>query len=112
MDASGRSLTVEDAGPPPASALQAMQSALRHRLKDPDSAIVNIVGQPKAMVVNQVPMMFNGGAGWGICAEVNAKNSYGGYVGYKRYFILWSNGQVLDFLDEMADLACQRVTGR
>jgi len=33
--------------------------------------------------------------GWYVSFEVNAKNSYGGYVGYKNYFILIRNGETL-----------------
>lgn len=32
--------------------------------------------------------------GMWICGEVNAKNSYGGYVGYKRFYSLWAAGVV------------------
>lgn len=105
---SGRPLTIADAGPPPISPLQEMNAALRSRLKDPDSALVRIIGTPKAMVTNQVALVSNGGAGWRICAEVNGKNSYGGYVGYRRIFVLWNSGRILEYMDgDFGELACR-----
>lgn len=90
--------------------MQVMQAALRPRLKDPDSAQIRLLGTPKAMVIKAVPMMTNGGAGWRICAEVNAKNSYGGYTGYKRIFVLWNDGRVIDYLDDdFGEIACRGV---
>ena len=106
----GKALTVLDAGEAPAQPVEAFRLALRTRLKDPDSALVRIVGEPRAVVVNAVPMLTNGGAGWRICAEVNAKNSYGGYVGYKRIYLLWNGGRVLDYLDEeFGQAACRNA---
>ena len=84
-----------------------VRDALRYRLKDPDSAMVKLVGSPYPMVINKT-MVTNGGAGWWICAEVNAKNSYGGYTGYKHVFIFWRAGEVLDYLDDdMGQIACR-----
>ena len=45
-----------------------VRDALRYRLKDPDSAMVKLVGSPYPMVINKT-MVTNGGAGWRICAE-------------------------------------------
>lgn len=57
-------------------------SAVKNSLKDPDSAQFQDVK--------------------GYCGEVNAKNSYGGYTGFKKFYI--SNGQA-EFLDEENPLA-------
>lgn len=109
-DSSGRQLTVEDAGPPPENPLAVVQAALHDRLKDPDSAQVRILGEPKAMVTKAVIGMTNGGAGWRICSEVNAKNVYGGYTGYHRVFLLWSRGVVIEYLDDdLGDIACRNA---
>lgn len=109
-DSSGRPLTIADAGPPPASPEAAMRAALRQRLKDPDTAMVTMVGKPKPMVVKAMPGYINGGAGWRLCAEVNAKNSYGGYTGYRRIFVLWHEGRVVNFFDgDEGAIACRGV---
>ncbi len=53
--------------------LRAAKRSITHSFKDPDSALfrdlyISNKGTPT------------------LCGEVNAKNSYGGYVGYKRFF--------------------------
>ena len=52
------------------------------RLKDPDSAKFT------GMVFSTV-----GGGPWALCGSVNAKNSYGGYVGKKQFFVYWGGGK-------------------
>jgi len=37
--------------------------------------------------------------GYSTCVSINAKNSYGGYVGARRYWFLIRNGKVVDSLD-------------
>lgn len=108
-DSTGRQLTIEDAGPAPVDPEAAFREVLRYRLKDPDSALVRIIGKPVAMVTRAVIIIpTNGGAGWQICAEVNAKNSYGAYVGYKRIFVLWNAGKAVDYLDgDFGEMACR-----
>jgi hypothetical protein len=54
-------------------ALSAAQESLKQSLKDPSSAQFRNV------------RLVTFGSGKVICGEVNAKNSYGGYVGFKRF---------------------------
>lgn len=54
--------------------IQLIREALRSTLKDPDSARLQ-----KASVVT------SGSEKGTFCAEVNAKNSYGGYTGYRAF---------------------------
>lgn len=84
----GEPLTLADAGPAPRDALAAAKTALRDVLKDPESARVELI-RPARPIVLARSMFSEGGAGWEICVSVNAKNSFGAYVGYKPYFILW-----------------------
>lgn len=106
-DATGRRLTVADAGPPPDAPLKVIQALVLPELKDPDSAVIKVIGKPRARVLNSVALVTDGGAGWGICAQYNAKNSYGGFVGYKSVFVLWGRGAVIDvFRDGLADQFC------
>lgn len=94
----GQLQTLADAGPAPADPQKVIAEVLRTRLKDPDSARVQLTKPPRAVVFAKTAAT-NGGAGWELCPEVNARNGYGAYTGYKRMFILWRNGHVVDFID-------------
>lgn len=103
----GRPLTLDDAGPRPASADAVIREAIRYRLKDPDSAMFRVIGEPWRMVTNKT-MVTNGGAGWDMCFEMNAKNSYGAYTGYKPTYLLWNSGRVIEYLDDdFGEIACR-----
>jgi hypothetical protein len=77
------------------SKTQAME-AIRLRLKDPDSAQFRNWGP-------FFKTLYNYGFGavgrfdplWAICAEVNAKNSYGGYSGFSYWFVKFRNGRAI-----------------
>ena len=97
-DRNGRKLTLEDVGPPPADVAEAVRNALRYQLKDFDSAKIEIPVSPRPVVFAKAPGLNNGGAGWEICPMVNAKNSYGAYVGFSPAFILWNKGEVIDII--------------
>lgn len=78
-------------------------------LKDPDSAKVRNVSNPIPNVVKYVPGITTGGVGWSICGEVNAKNSYGGYTGYKWWWILVNQDRLVTYLDpSMAPSVCAK----
>lgn len=55
-----------------AELIKASQEAVREQMKDPESA------RFRNMKVYDIT----------VCGEVNAKNSYGGYNGFKRFFVL------------------------
>lgn len=61
-------------------------------LKDPSSAQYTFLNEPKRA--------FNGigGAkfGWVVCANINAKNSYGGYVGTRMNYFMIKDGRVIN----------------
>ena len=105
---SGRQLTLADAGPPPADVSEAVRTALRYRLKDFETARIEMAMQPRPVVFASTTGMNAGGAGWEICPMVNAKNSFGAYTGFKPIFILWKQGEVIDFnASEMAAFWCR-----
>lgn len=86
---------------------------LRQVLKDPDSAKVEFLNRPTAQFHKKGPL-FGGGinAGYGVCAYVNAKNSYGGYTGAKLHWFLIKNGRVTDDsngMQMMAQNACRSI---
>lgn len=59
-------------------------------LKDPDSAKYEFIGQPKQTWHGDSTRYY----GWGICVDINAKNSYGGYTGAQRAYFFLRNGEV------------------
>ena len=60
-------------------------------LKDPESARYGRISKPRKefMVENLKPFY-----GFSLCAEINAKNSYGGYVGAQTYWFMIRDGKV------------------
>jgi len=66
----------------------------RSGLKDPSSAMVRDIQIGQCGGIQNG--ILNGGEwryGWIIVFDVNAKNSYGGYTGYKRRYIIWNAGR-------------------
>jgi hypothetical protein len=68
-------------------------------LKDPDSALYKPSSQPKQYWLGN---RFEpaGAYGYLVCATVNGKNSYGGYVGYKTDGFLIRNGTIVRYLKD------------
>lgn len=89
----GKLLTLADAGPKPADAIAIAKAAMLPILKDPESARFQLI-RPARPVVTGDSIFHKGGAGWEICVNVNAKNSYGGYTGYRTTYILWNSGRM------------------
>ena len=73
-DKKNQSTSTED--PSHATAKQ----AVLQQLKDPDSA--------QFRDVFTSPVLNKDGAPLAICGEVNAKNSYGGYTGFQKFYYL------------------------
>jgi len=69
---------------------------LEATLKDFESARIKNIKKEKGY--RMLSSIANGSAhefGWFVTFEVNAKNSYGGYVGYKPYSIVIRNGKII-----------------
>lgn len=67
---------------------------LNKRLKDPYSAQYSFNTVERAYAVAPI---INGGTkyfGYRLIANVNAKNSFGGYTGYKEYQFFFKNGRI------------------
>lgn len=73
---------------------QIIRSYLGKTLKDPDSLKLNVVRAPTTGWNGFGGRKF----GYIVCAEVNAKNSYGGYVGSRLSYFMIKNGVVIQDL--------------
>lgn len=71
-------------------------------LKDPDSA--------KFRNLYEVAGMKDDGGNHAVCGEVNAKNSYGGYVGYRRFMQLASGRTVVESTSDPFNLKIIRMS--
>lgn len=71
------------------------EAFVREDLADPDSAKFT---WPFGVVAfsEKVPM-FKRTTGYATCLTYNAKNAYGGYVGYRQYRIMIRDRKVVDF---------------
>lgn len=73
------------------------EQTISNGLKDPSSAMFRHSQCVKGYW-SSVPIMGMGVAfGWLQAGQVNAKNSYGGYVGFRQYQALIKNGQVIRY---------------
>ena len=80
-----------DYGSYPEEYQKPIESFMSRALKDPSSAKYEFLGRPQktwATVAGDTEF------GYGLCAYINAKNSFGGYTGAKLYFFLIKNGSV------------------
>jgi hypothetical protein len=87
--------------PKPSSTQDAAVAWLQENLKDPDSARYRGFRPPVAGVLALPNLNARGGqdfehfgstrrAGWFMCGQVNAKNSYGGYTGFEPFMVYFS----------------------
>ncbi len=82
-----------DFGAPPNAHEEVIRAHFEQTLKDPESARYRI-GKPERAYGNEA-LIQGGGIRWIgylVPVEVNAKNSYGGYVGFKPYLVLFQPG--------------------
>lgn len=82
------------------SLMESTKQTVADTLKDPSSA------QFKSVVV------YNGGKQRTVCGEVNGKNSYGGYVGFKKFYKYENSPNVVvkkgdAIMDQLIDLVCK-----
>ena len=82
-------------GIPPVNYEQTIKEYFESVLKDPESARYRF-SQPIKAYENE-GLLFGGKVAWLgylVDTQVNAKNSYGGYVGYKPYVFLFNGSQI------------------
>jgi len=88
-------------GPYPTEYKQIVTKYLRGILKDPDSAKIAKISKPREE--HKINSKYKKQAiyGYSSCALVNAKNSYGGYVGERPYWFFIKDGSVIEASDDM-----------
>jgi hypothetical protein len=81
-----------DFGPYPNDPDSVVLPHLRTLLRDPGSAQVERTSGAFRMYQNVLTYSV---AGWGVCYQINARNAYGGYVGFTPYLFAIQNGRVV-----------------
>jgi hypothetical protein len=80
--------TPEDAGDLPANYKEATEIFIKGQLRDPDSAQIEVGEGTRGTCDIGIYGTFHG---WRVPVRYNAKNAYGGYVGYQNIYV-WFNG--------------------
>jgi hypothetical protein len=101
----------------PAGAVEMVRAALMESLADPLSAQIVVTKGPWRDSMKVYGQPWEGD--W-ICASVNAKNAYGGYVGFQRYLVVvnaagrsntWQFGDSdLVYIDRLGRKKCAPAT--
>lgn len=92
-----------DFGAEPADYASAVHTYFQQALKDPESAQFRQIGEPHQGDLEHWMGLVNGGMktnyGWIVDVTVNAKNSYGAYVGYRTYSFLFRGESIVDVIE-------------
>lgn len=89
-----------EASAPPANWPSMVDRYLEGRLKDPYSAVKKVTRGPRLGAVKRG--FASSWYGWAVCYDINAKNSYGGFGGVKRYVFVITEEGVIGMLSEDA----------
>ncbi|WP_316674889.1 hypothetical protein [uncultured Tolumonas sp.] len=90
-------INLADYGEYPSNSTEIVKTFYSKSLKDPDSAVYKYISPPIKTVLGD---RFQGVKyGYLVCATVNAKNSYGGYVGYHTDGFFIQNNIILNHLE-------------
>lgn len=85
--------------PPPPGWQATIDRYLEGRLKDPMSAVKKVTRGPRQGSVKSG--FASSWYGWAVCYDINSKNTYGGYGGFKRFvFVIDDKGVVGMLSDE------------
>lgn len=93
-------------GPQPSDPERTVRRYMGHILKDPMSATYQLQGMPRTMWARPNLVVGPFIYGWGVCVIINAKNSFGGYVGEKMYFFLIQDEKVIHYQDASFTKLC------
>jgi len=93
-----RTASAEDFGPPPPEDYRARgEDFIRRRLKDPESARFEWVGEPRHEAIQPALASPHARPVWVTVVRVNAKNSFGGYTGASPFVLAWSHGRIVAY---------------
>ncbi len=82
----------------PEECIALTEKAVGYSLKDPNSAQFRHAGPCVKGYFNSVPVLgLKAAFGWLQVGEVNGKNAYGGYVGFRQYQALIRDGIVIRY---------------
>ena len=90
-------IAAADYGAPPTDHRTQIENYFSSSLKDPESVRYGEISEPRkghASIANRWSGWSNV-FGYHVDASINAKNSYGGYTGYKRYSFLFRDGKLI-----------------
>jgi len=93
-------------GPTPRLHKEAIREYFNRTLKDPYSVVYQKISEPVKGWTRDP--LISGGAhhfGWLVDATINAKNAYGGYVGYKTYSFLLRDDTIIDVITPETPMA-------
>jgi hypothetical protein len=85
-------LEVANYGSPPRNYKASIMSYMGAILKDPESARYGFYGAPVKGYMGASRKF-----GWIACATINARNSFGGYVGARKYIFLIRDDAVVEY---------------
>jgi len=88
-------------GQKPINYQQDIRNLMSRILKDPGSATYEFGEPRKGMTQDGWAVGGKKHFGYIVPALINAKNSFGGYTGAKRYYFLFSEGQVMEITSMM-----------
>lgn len=102
--------TLADCGIAPQNYENTIKDQFEKMLKDPDSARYKF-GQPVRAYSNG-GLIFGGKVEWAgylVDVNVNGKNSYGGYSGFRPYMALFSGNQLVRIVEGSEDILVHRM---
>jgi len=89
---SSQTIASADYGQCPANIEELTKKFIAYHLKDPDSAMWRNTTVRKGWVKDGLVMGGRSHFGWICGIDVNARNSFGGYTGFERYYIFFEYG--------------------
>lgn len=89
---SGSELAAADYGPQPSDYQAIIKDYMSRHLRDPGSAEYEFGTAPAKSwhAFGGAPRQY----GWAVCAHINSKNGYGGFVGARKSYFLIQNGSI------------------
>lgn len=84
-----------DYGQPPVNYKKTIEEYVKSMLIDPDSAQITHYSIPSKDWLSDNDIGGNTYTGWLVCADINAKNKFGGYAGRKLYTFVFNSEKII-----------------